>query len=310
MESIQSAAIIGAGALGILYGEALKIPLKNNLYYLADGSRYERIKDGHFIINEIPENFSVRHSDKLTDFPDLVIVAVKNHHLKEILPVLKSCVKKDTIILSVLNGIESEEFLEKNFPHAHVLYSVAIGMDAARVSNNLTYSSRGKLLIGSKDNDKNNPQLKMMVSLLDTCHIHYEIPEDIHRSLWWKWMINIGVNQVSAVTGADFGTFQKKKYLQKLMESAMEETIHVANACGVDLRMEDIENWYPILMGLGPEGRTSMLQDMEAGRKTEVRWFSGKLISLAEEHGIEVPVNKTLYSIIRTKEHLNKKRDA
>ncbi|OQY34182.1 MAG: hypothetical protein B6241_05710 [Spirochaetaceae bacterium 4572_59] len=302
MKSIQSVAIIGAGALGILFGEALKTYLKENLFYLADGSRYEKLLGGHFLINDVPENFVVKNSQDLTEFPDLVIVAVKNHHLEQILGLLKRCIRKDTIVLSVLNGIESEQFLEANFPHAHILYSIAIGMDAVRVSNQLTYSSRGKLMLGSKDNDKKNEQLNAVESLLDSCHIHYEIPEDIHRSIWWKWMINIGVNQVSAVSGANYKGFQTNRNVQLLMEAAMEETITVAHACGVDLRREDIQNWYPILNGLGPEGKSSMLQDMEACRKTEAPWFSGKLISLAEKHGINVPVNETLYRIILSKE--------
>lgn len=302
MKSIQSAAIIGAGALGILYGEALKTYLGKNVYYLADGSRYEKLLGGHFLINDVPENFVVKNAQNLSESPDLVIVAVKNHHLEQILGLLRKCISKDTIVLSVLNGIDSEQFLEKNFPHAHILYSIAIGMDAVRISNQLTYSSRGKLILGSKDNDKKNEQLKAVESLLDSCHIHYEIPEDIHRSIWWKWMINIGVNQVSAVTGASYKFFQKNRNVQLLMEAAMEETINVAHACGVDLRNEDIQNWYPIMNGLGPEGKSSMLQDMEARRKTEAPWFSGKLISLAEKHGIAVPVNETLYKVILSKE--------
>ncbi len=301
---IESVAIIGAGALGILYGEALKLQLGDNLYYLADGKRFDKIRDGHFLINNIPENFTVKHINQLDILPDLIIVAVKNHHLEQILELLKKAVKQDCIILSVLNGIESEEFLERHFPHAHILYSVAVGMDAVRDSNQLTYSSRGKLLLGDKKNDKDNPFLQALCQLLDSTHIHYEIPEDIHRSLWWKWMINIGVNQVSAVTGATYGEFQRNEILKQLMESAMKETVMVARKCGVDLREEDITNWYPILNGLGPHGKTSMLQDMEAGRKTEAPWFSGKLISLAKEKGVEVPVNQTLYRIILTKESL------
>ena len=304
MERIQSAAIIGAGALGILYGEALKLELKEHLYYLADDARYERIRNGNFIINTIPEKFNVKHAGELDAFPDLVIIAVKNHHLEQVLGIMKQCIKKDTVVLSVLNGIESEQFLEDNFPEAHVLYSVAVGMDAVRNSNKLTYSSKGKLLIGSKDNDRHNRQLLLVEKLLDSCHIHYEIPEDIHRSLWWKWMINIGVNQVSAVTGANYGVFQSNKETQELMEAAMKETINVAKKCGVDLRDEDIANWYPILNGLGPAGKTSMLQDMEACRKTEAPWFSGKLISLAKEYGVDVPVNEVLYKIILAKESM------
>ena len=84
----------------------------------------------------------------------------------------------------------------------------------------------------------------------------------------------------------------------------MQETIDVAKAAGVDLRDEDIPNWYAILNTLGADNKTSMLQDIEAERKTEAQWFSGHLIEIARQYGVNVPVNRTLYQIIKTKELL------
>jgi len=253
-------------------------------------------------MNNIPVNFNVKKPEDLAELPDLIIIAVKNHHLDSIIGLLDKVVHPETIIFSVLNGIDSEKFLEDNFPEAHVIYSVALGMDAVRESNQLTYSSRGKLLIGSKDNNRKNSELLALGRLMDSCGLHFEIPEDIQRSIWWKWMINIGVNQVSAVTGATYGVFHTNPDIQALMEEAMLETIKVAQASRIDLREEDISNWYPILKGLGAGGKTSMLQDIEAGRPTEAQWFSGRLITLAEELNIEVPINRTLLRIIRVKE--------
>ena len=80
--------------------------------------------------------------------------------------------------------------------------------------------------------------------------------------------------------------------------------VAVGKAAGVDLTEEDISAWYPILDGLGPDGKTSMLQDMEARRISEAPYFGGKLISLGEKYGVPVPVNETLYRIIRTRESL------
>ena len=62
-----------------------------------------------------------------------------------------------------------------------------------------------------------------------------------------------------------------------------------------------MENWYRILRKLGPDGKTSMLQDVEAGRPTEVQSFGGHLIEVAGRHGIPVPVNETLVRIIRVR---------
>jgi 2-dehydropantoate 2-reductase len=86
------------------------------------------------------------------------------------------------------------------------------------------------------------------------------------------------------------------------MQWAMEEVISVASKEGVDLGPVDINNWKQVLMGLGPDGKTSMLQDVEAGRKTEVEIFAGRVIELGDAHGVPVPVNRVLHQIIRVAE--------
>ena len=236
--------------------------------------------------------------------PDLILVAVKNNHMDDIIEPVKALVSEGTIIISVLNGIDSEDILESHFPEAVIIPTVAVGMDAVKEGDKLNYTAPGKLMIGTRTNDKVDPALLRLASFFDTCGMAYEIPDDIQRTLWWKWMINIGVNQVSAVTGANYGVFHRNRNIQQLMEAAMQETINVAKAAGVDLRDDDIANWYPILNSLGADNKTSMLQDIEAERKTEAQWFSGKLIELAEKNGLSVPVNETLFRIIKTKELL------
>ena len=304
MTEVKTAAIIGAGALGLMYAGLLHSRLGEGFFFLADGNRLQRLKQEEYNINGKKMRFPARGPEELDGACDLVIVSVKNNHLEEIPALLKNVVSENTCILSVLNGIDSEEFLEQKFPKAEVIYTVALGMDAVKEGKELRYSSIGKLLLGIKNNMPPGSGLKKVTGLLDSCGLEYELPDDIHRSIWWKWMINIGVNQVSAVTGAKYGTFHSDENLRKLMDSAMYETIRVAKACGIDLRNDDVKNWYPVLYSLGAEGKTSMLQDIEAERLTEAPWFGGRLIELAQRHCVDVPVNETLYRIIRTKELL------
>ncbi len=304
MSEITSVGIIGAGALGLLYIEPIADLLKEEAYFMAGNSRCDTINGTVYTINENECSFSAQNPIESDIQPDLIIVAVKNYHMKEIAPLLLASAGSETIILSVLNGISSEGEIEKLCPESTVLYTAALGMDAVKEGNALNYTGRGKLVIGSRTNDP-VPALEKVCSFLKRCGLDYTVPEDIHKELWYKWMINIGVNQVSAVTGASYGSFQKDPELKKLMDRAMMETIVVARNSAVDLDNSDLKRWYPILDSLGPEGKTSMLQDMEAGRQTEVESFAGELIRRAETLGLDVPVNQTLYTIIKTKESLN-----
>jgi len=82
------------------------------------------------------------------------------------------------------------------------------------------------------------------------------------------------------------------------MEAAMREAIMIADREGVALSESDIDAWEVVLAGLNPEGKTSMLQDVEAGRKTEVEMFAGKVIELGRRHEVPIPVNKKLFEMI------------
>jgi len=301
---IRSAAILGAGALGIMYAQALKSVLGDRLIFIADGVRFERLRDTTFLINGAEERFAVQRTEAIVDPPDLVIVAVKNYDLPELLPRLNKICGSKTTVISVLNGIDSEPLIERAVPDATVLYCCVLGMDTVKEGRAVRFTSRGKVLLGTRDN-RPTPELTASVEFLSRCGLVCETPADIHRSLWWKWMINIGVNQVSAVTGATYGVFHTDRNIRLLMEAAMRELIVLARAEGVSLSEADIDAWYPVLRSLGAEGKTSMLQDMEARRKTEVDSFSGKLVEMSAQRGISAPVNETLYRIITVRERLH-----
>ena len=115
-------------------------------------------------------------------------------------------------------------------------------------------------------------------------------------------MINVGMNQASAVMRAPYGVFQTSSDAQDLMEALMKEVIALTDVLGVNLNNQDIEEWYQFLNVLSPQGKTSMLQDIEAGRKTEVEIFGGKVVELGITHGVETRTNQTVLQIIRVLE--------
>ena len=113
---------------------------------------------------------------------------------------------------------------------------------------------------------------------------------------------NVGINQCSCVLRAPYGLFQRSEPARRLMTDAMREVVAISRAEGTGLSEEDIDAWHETLRGLDPQGKTSMLQDVEAGRPTEVELFAGTVCELAERHSQDVPVNRTLYRIIRALE--------
>lgn len=304
MSSIESISVIGAGAMGAFYASKFSEMDKNCISIIAGGERYERLKEQGLIVNGKHYFVPVISPEDKVPPSDLIIVAVKNHHLPEAIQDMGNSIGKNTIILSVMNGIDSEELIGSVYGMDKILYAVAVGIDAGREGNSMTYTTQGKLFFGEATNIVLSDQIKKVQSLFDRAGIIYETPDDMIRILWWKFMINVGINQTSAVLNAPYGVFQTSQEARELMDSAMREVIAIAAAAKIHIYDEDIENWYSFLSQLSPQGKTSMLQDVEAKRKTEVEMFAGKMIELGKIYAIPTPVNQTLFRIIKVIEQL------
>ncbi len=302
MECIRDIAVIGAGAMGAFYASRFFDAEEVSVSLVGDGERHRRLSSQGLVVNERHYAIPVIRPDESVPPPDLVLVAVKNHHMSQALGHMKGLVGDRTILLSVMNGIDSEEQLGRAFGRDKVLYAIAVGIDAVRDGNRMTFTNPGVIQFGEAENSTVSERVRRMQDLFTRASIPWETPRDMIRSLWWKFMINVGINQSSAVLRAPYGVFQRSTEARDLMESAMREVIAISEQAGVDLTGEDIERWKTVLTTLGPEGKTSMLQDVEAGRKTEVEIFSGRMMELGERYDIPVPVNRVLFQILKVHE--------
>lgn len=301
MQDIRKVAVLGAGAMGA-YFAAQFFDAGFTTVLLANGSRLAKLQEEGIVVNG--KRYAIPAIDPVeADAPvDLIIVALKHHQLIETVHSLGKMVGDATVFISVMNGLESEEIIGAVYGMEKVLYTISKAIDAVRVGNQVTYTRPGIHVFGEANNTVISPNVRRVQVAFDKAGIHHETPEDMIRVLWWKFMVNVGVNQASAVTQAPYGFFQTDPDAQGLMEALMQEVVTLAKAMGIHLTDQDIRDWYPVLNMLSPQGKTSMLQDIEAKRKTEVEVFSGKVIELGRACGIPTPVNQTIYQIIRVLE--------
>jgi 2-dehydropantoate 2-reductase len=296
--AINKISIVGAGAMGAVYAGLLYDMDSRCISFVARGDRMERIRREGLLVNGKFYNIPVLSPEDHAVPADLVIVAVKNQHLDDAIRDMRNCVGPETVIISVMNGIDSEEEIGAAYGMDKVLYCVSLGIDALREDNRVIYTTQGTLFFGEATNPSPTQRVKRVQELFSKAGIVYETPADMKRVLWRKFMINVGINQASAVLHATYSVFQTSQEAQNLMESAMREVIGLAQKAGVNLSEEDIRGFKPILARLNPQGKTSMLQDVEAGRKTEVEMFAGRVIELGRHYKVPVPVNQMLFDQI------------
>lgn len=289
--SIKSIDIVGLGALGVMYADFFTKALgKENVRVLADKERIERYKKEQVTFNGEVCDFQYCDAAEESRSSELMLFAVKYGALETAMEESAHLIGENTILLSVLNGIRSEEDLGKKFGREKVVHCIAQKMAAMKEGNAAFCSNKGELAIGVLDGGREE-NLAAVKELFDRTGFAYSCPEDMRHALWGKLLCNVGVNQTVSLFEGTYRTVQKEGEAREMMKAAMRETILVANAEGVDLSEKDLTQWVTIIDGLNPDGEPSMRQDSKAGRKTEVVLFAGTICELGKKHGISTPVN-------------------
>ena len=300
MKAFRGVTIVGAGALGGAYAAMMEDACPGTVRLIASGERRSRLQAGL----EVNGKRYLLPVDEPGDAhtADLLIVGVKGYHLDQAIADMAGAVGDHTVILSILNGIESEDALAAAFGRHRVPFCVAVGIDAVREQGVIRYAARGRLLFGEATNTAPSPSLGHLRVFLDSLGIPCEIPVDMRRTLWWKFMINVGINQLSALLRAPYGVFHTSEEARGLLIETMREVVSVAKAQSIPLEEDDIGRFLEVLQTLHPTGKTSMLQDIEAGRSTEVELFGGTLVKHAARARVAVPINSTILRLLRALE--------
>ena len=285
--------ICGLGAVGLTF--AVKLKDKCDLRVLVDEERFLKFQKQKPVFNDEAQEFEyILPKDSFN--PDIIIISTKSDGLKSAIQNIKNFVHKDAIILSLLNGISSENEIKSAYPTAKVLKSYFVGHSAVRVGNSVTQDGVGEIVV------EFYPQI---AEFLKKCNINYSCPSDINYSMWLKYTLNLFSNQASTILNMNFGELKENKNFINFAKNIIKEIRLIAQAEGVN-NLENLEkDALDFLSRMCDEGKTSMHQDILAGRKTEVDIFAGEIIKLGKKYGIETPYNQIMYEMIKILEEKN-----
>lgn len=292
--------LLGFGAAGATFASQFSdsgFPLQ----ILCDVARKERYSSTSTVVNGRRYAFSFVTADEVASPPDVILVAVKAYHLRSVLETLKAVVGPETTVLSLLNGIDSEEILGEALGTEKILPAFITHMDSTKEGSNLRFTSPARIVFGELDG-RRTERVEGLERLFERAGVWALAVDDIRHRMWAKFMFNVGINQVGALLRAPYGTFQSCPEAREALLSAMREVPPLAARNGVDLSEKDIDLALEMLDTLAPEGKNSMVQDREAGRKTEVDLFAGEVCRLGERYGIATPVNRLVFQLIRALE--------
>ena len=299
MKKTDNVLLIGLGAIGMLYAASLRKLPGIHFRILVDEERLSRYREKGVFLNGEKLTFDwITPENASGEKADLILIATKSHGFAAAMEMIAPFVGEDTLILPLLNGITAPELLQKRFPHVQSLYGFFLGHASIREGTRVCHDGVGKLYFGAENIFNIDESVQAIARLFDRAGIAYEIPEDMKSALWKKYVLNVGVNQASAVFRADYGTLQKNPSMLAFAEELMQEAVKVAVAAGVNHTEEMVKNAMDVILGMPPEAKTSMLQDILANRPIEVDLFAGTLCKLGEKYSIDVPGNREVLNTL------------
>jgi len=200
------------------------------------------------------------------------------------------------------NGIGHMEKLS-NYLGKHRVLGASTTHGAIRIGpGEIRWTSRGRIVIGAvgqSDLEPVEPRVDRLMSLLDEGGLNPEWSEDIEKTIWTKLLLNVAINPVCAIAGVLNGEMLQHPELFETGLAAMEEAARIATADGIDMSDLDLAATLEDLCRKTADNRVSMLQDLMAGRPTEIDSICGEVIKRGEEFGIPTPRNQTLHALIK-----------
>lgn len=302
---IKKISLIGLGAMGSFFAPRLEKAYGEGFRIIADGERKKRLETEGVTINGVNYRFPVITPQTEGDKADLILIGVKGYALEQAIQDIRNQVGEHTLILSLLNGVDSEEKLEAVYGEEHVLYAfmrMSIVMKDGKADFDPYW---GKIHFGEKINQEYSERVLRVKEVFDCADIPYEIEEDMRKGIWFKHMCNIGENLTCALLGIPFGVYRNNEDANWLRRNAMREVAAIAQRKGIDIGEKEIALQEETVKTIPYENKLSTLQDLEAGKRTEIEMFAGTVIRMGRELGVPTPINEVLYHGIRVLEEKN-----
>lgn len=287
--------VFGAGALGSFVGGMLS--QNNDVVLIGRREHVETIEENGLTITgktEIVVHPKAKESVDGNEKPDWVLVATKSYDTEDAMRTL-SPLFKDAVFLSLQNGLGNEDTISRYVPRvlggttSHGITKVGAGR--------IIHAGLGRTVLGNYQGAEDS--VSIIADALNGSGIETEITSDIKREIWKKAIVNAGINPLTAITGQKNGFILENPDLEMTLEAICEEAVQVANAHGIDISVEESIEQTKEVARLTADNKSSMLQDIEGGKRTEIDSICGAIMTLGMEKEIPTPVNSSLMAIIK-----------
>ncbi|MGI5892158.1 MAG: ketopantoate reductase family protein [Bacillota bacterium] len=295
--------IVGAGAMGCLFGSLIAAAGEEVLLYDVDSTKVDKINQNGITIikkGEEPRKIMVKAVDSLdsVDPQNLFILLVKSYQTERAAREISLISNEKTSVLTLQNGFGNVEEICKYLPSKQVFAGVTY-QSATELAPGKIYHTGSGLTIVAPLLKESMPIAMEQARLFNNCSITAGATSGLEAISWKKLIINSAINPLAALYGVENGKLPKNPEAVRDMAALVVEGVAVAQKVGIPLDYGEI--WASLLETCRrtAENKASMLADVEAGRITEIQAINGSIINIGERHGVDTPTNlRMLRSVV------------
>ena len=293
---------MAAGGVGGYFGARLQ-QAGHDVTFFARGRHLEALRSSGLTVESSAGNASLKvralKDPGEAGVADVVLFAVKLWDTEAAAEQIRPIVGPDTVVIPFQNGVESIDRLRKILPEKSVMGGsayIATRIKAPGVIEHTGQMSRiqfGPVLASQKQSAE---------SFLDVCrkaNIQAEIPADIVKANWEKFVFLVGISSATAVARTTVGVVRADPDLRWLLEQAMRETWRLARKRGVALADDFVATRMQNVDGLHGDMKASLLHDLESGGRLEAPWLCGAVARMSAEAGLDAPVNRGVFAALK-----------
>lgn len=298
-----SFAVMGAGGVGGYFGARLAAA-GCEVSFIARGAHLAALREKGLEVRSPLGDVTV-HPVRATDDPaeigpvDVVLFTVKLYDTESAGAAVRPLIGDDTAVVSLQNGVDAEERLAAILGPEHVMGGVAGIAAVIEEPGVIRHGGTFAWLQFGELDGRRSARAEALLAACQAAGIDAELSEHIERHIWRKFVFLAALSAVTCLARLPMGALQADPDARALVRDAMSEVARVAEAKGVDLGADIVDVTLGLFDGLPAGMKTSMQQDLERGNRLEVDSLSGAVVRMGAELGIDVPVHRTAYAVLK-----------
>jgi 2-dehydropantoate 2-reductase len=302
-EDSMKVAIMATGGVGGYYG-GLLAQTGQDVTFIARGAHLQAIREKGLHIKSVHGDFQIVPA-KATDTPsevgpvDVILFATKTHQTDEAAKLIKPMVGRDTVIISLQNGIDAADRIGAVVGVEHILGGTTWLSAAIEAPGVIGQYSQFRRIVLGEFNGRTTPRLNMVYSALQSTGATVEVSDNILKVLWTKFVFIAPVMAMGSLTRVTFGEYRSVPEARAVLTEAIGEVAAVAQARGVTLDTDVVEKTLSFIDSSAPGIKPSMQRDVESGKPSELESMIGIVVRMGAEHNVSTPVMQFAYAMLK-----------